>query len=1530
MVLFAIGAIGLRAQTPSAGRQTTVPSPTDYQVVQQDANSQVWQRETYENGPSGEVVTNFNSYTELASGLNHWVGNQWVESKEEIDIQPDGTASATQGQHQVFFPSDILNGEIELVTPGGQILKSQPVGLSYDDGTNTVLIGVLTNSIGQVVNTNQVIYTNAFAGLDADLLFTFRRSGFEQDVVLRQQPPTPGSLGLNAATTRLQVLTEFFHPPQPGVTASALPEQSGLALTDDTLDFGLMQMVQGKAFLLGENTPAVNVGKSWLATDGRQFLVEAVPVMALTDELESLPPASTAQIASIVKARVISKILVLPPQHLAKASTHPLKLARSAMRWKPGVVLDYNTINSSLTNYTFQGDTTYYLSGTVNLYGTNTFEGGTVLKYASGVGLNVYGSQINWEAGSYRPVIFTAKDDNYDGQVLTGSTGSPSGYYANPALAIKSAPNLTLTNYRVKFASEGIVTTSVSLTNYDCKFIDCGNALTMNSSGTNGAYFRNALFANVLTNFILVSANGTWDAQNATFSDVNYLFSEPSGFNSLFNLTKCLVANLTNIYAGAGTEYSINGANNAIYQGSPMFTNGFTITGKTPLLAVGSGSYYLTTSSSCHNAGTTNIVPALLSDLAGKTTYPPFVYSGISISNSLVLGQFVSRDTNGTPDVGYHYDPLDYVFGGCSLSSNLTISAGTAVGWYENPYGIGLNDGANLTFNGTVTAPCWMARYAMVQENVNIVWPGRNIYGGVYYAGGGSGASPQVNANFTKWSVQGGDFGHIGDSGAAGTGIFRNCEFYIANIQNSGLTSLYFTNCLCYRLAIYLFDQDSVPIFSMDNCTWYNGMFVGGRLSNLTPEFWAIENTTFDGTGFYFNDYWNGSSSYTLFNYNAYNTNNLSGLSFPYPYNAPTNYLEVVGPNDRKVGTYNWQSGWFGSFYLPTNSPIINMGSTNANLLGLYHFTTQTNQSVEGDSIVDIGYHYVATGTNGLPLDSNGDGIPDYLEDPLGNGLPYNGTNWALAILTQPYSQTNNQGSNVTFSVVADGVLSLNYQWYFNSTEPIAGANTSSLTLDNIQYGDIGNYSVVVTNQFGSITSSVVSLTVNIISVTFTNFCDVSILQINGNAQQTNTSDGCVLELTPATYTQAGSAFLKAPLPLTTNASFSTFFSFRLSKGYGTDVDGVAGADGISFIIQTFTNNIGSLGGGLGYQGISNSVAIEFDTWYNDNPELGIVDPQLPAGQTNANGTTGDGNHVGVDVNGSLDSIAYAHIPIPMNNSNVWYAWIDYNGATSNLQVRVSETNSRPVVANLTNTINVLSYLGKNTAYVGFGGGTGSAYNQEDILSWQINPLYNPIVNTNPITVQILSPTNGQLFVISPTNIMLTAVATSNIGAVITSVVFTNQTTSTGLGAGIATTNGTYQLLWQDVMAGTNNLTVTAYDNFGNVATNGITVIINALPVVNFISPTNTQFFSEVANVKLSVSASDSDATVTDVLFYAYSLNTNTLLGSLATTNGGGSYNLTYSNRITGVYPIFAAAKDNRGSESVSPLVMFQVNPSNG
>jgi hypothetical protein len=37
---------------------------------------------------------------------------------------------------------------------------------------------------------------------------------------------------------------------------------------------------------------------------------------------------------------------------------------------------------------------------------------------------------------------------------------------------------------------------------------------------------------------------------------------------------------------------------------------------------------------------------------------------------------------------------------------------------------------------------------------------------------------------------------------------------------------------------------------------------------------------------------------------------------------------------------------------------------------------------------VDLGYHYPAVDANGNPIDTDGDGVPDYISDPNGNGLP--------------------------------------------------------------------------------------------------------------------------------------------------------------------------------------------------------------------------------------------------------------------------------------------------------------------------------------------------------------------------------------------------------------------------------------------------------------------------------------------------------------------------------------------------------------
>ncbi|EEF59906.1 beta strand repeat-containing protein [Pedosphaera parvula] len=86
-------------------------------------------------------------------------------------------------------------------------------------------------------------------------------------------------------------------------------------------------------------------------------------------------------------------------------------------------------------------------------------------------------------------------------------------------------------------------------------------------------------------------------------------------------------------------------------------------------------------------------------------------------------------------------------------------------------------------------------------------------------------------------------------------------------------------------------------------------------------------------------------------------------------------------------------------------------------------------------------------------------------------------TNVAPAITTQPQNQTVAVGQSATFSVVATGTAPLLYQWRFNTTN-IPGAQGSSLTLSNVQPSNAGNYSVVITNIAGKVTSSNALLTV--------------------------------------------------------------------------------------------------------------------------------------------------------------------------------------------------------------------------------------------------------------------------------------------------------------------------------------------------------------------------------------------------------------------------------------------------------------------
>jgi len=93
--------------------------------------------------------------------------------------------------------------------------------------------------------------------------------------------------------------------------------------------------------------------------------------------------------------------------------------------------------------------------------------------------------------------------------------------------------------------------------------------------------------------------------------------------------------------------------------------------------------------------------------------------------------------------------------------------------------------------------------------------------------------------------------------------------------------------------------------------------------------------------------------------------------------------------------------------------------------------------------------------------------------------LATNASTSAPTITLQPQSQIISSGSNVTFSLVATGEAPLSYQWRFNENS-ISSANNTSYSITNVQFSDAGNYSVVVTNNSGSVTSSLATLIVGI------------------------------------------------------------------------------------------------------------------------------------------------------------------------------------------------------------------------------------------------------------------------------------------------------------------------------------------------------------------------------------------------------------------------------------------------------------------
>lgn len=210
----------------------------------------------------------------------------------------------------------------------------------------------------------------------------------------------------------------------------------------------------------------------------------------------------------------------------------------------------------------------------------------------------------------------------------------------------------------------------------------------------------------------------------------------------------------------------------------------------------------------------------------------------------------------------------------------------------------------------------------------------------------------------------------------------------------------------------------------------------------------------------------------------------------------------------------------------------------------------------------------------------------------------------------------------------------------------------------------------------------------------YTSFSPLDALHVNGGAS----IDSGKLQLTSDAKFQRGSVFYRSPITVESNTSFQTTFSFEMAGGAGA-----GGADGLALVLQNSgagSGALGKFGGGLGYEGIGNSIAIEFDTWQNKWDQAA--------------------DEIAITINGvKTNQLAQAQSPLNLNSGDTYFAWIDYDASTETMRVFLSAENLKPSAAALTTNLNLAGIVG-DKMFVGFTASNYDRPNAHRVLSWNM------------------------------------------------------------------------------------------------------------------------------------------------------------------------------------------------------------------
>jgi hypothetical protein len=227
------------------------------------------------------VETNSTTKTRFVVGVSNPV-------RQEIRLEND-SAVADYGLQKVYFPADITEAPITIITPDGRKLFCRATFLALHDATTgqSLMLGEVRKSVGELVGDNTVIYPNAFDTISADIRYRYTKYSLEQDIILHEGVKLPTEF--QSENVRLEVWSEWIDStPDAKETQTidlrplaATGKQAAVENTDEQLKFGASRIGDGYAFGIQSENEKTPVAKMFTRIEGRNWLIERVDYTAL-------------------------------------------------------------------------------------------------------------------------------------------------------------------------------------------------------------------------------------------------------------------------------------------------------------------------------------------------------------------------------------------------------------------------------------------------------------------------------------------------------------------------------------------------------------------------------------------------------------------------------------------------------------------------------------------------------------------------------------------------------------------------------------------------------------------------------------------------------------------------------------------------------------------------------------------------------------------------------------------------------------------------------------------------------------------------------------------------------------------------------------------------------------------------------------------------------------------------------------------------------------------------------------------------